>query len=251
MGHRSQNNYACAGGSFRQSQRPASMVRCSAVSRAAQVGKQPPTLDAACAPDGSPGNARDCLRMRGRRSRRHRGGRQRRIDPHGIRHLWRDGHALDEAFWMSFIGRPQDLLSLQRELVIQPPMHRSWRHQTKIAMSMLMVVPIKEPRRPLVRLRQAVEAVGIIGPILQRLRTAPPKRGCHRKYAARVSGSSPHPVLPAVGLPSAVIGAPRSACSVSWSRAMPCLRHVSAISELFRQVALLPPPPTANRPHTG
>ena len=55
MGHRSQNNYPCAGGSFRQSQRPASMVRCSAASRAAQVGKQPPTLDSACAPDGFAG----------------------------------------------------------------------------------------------------------------------------------------------------------------------------------------------------
>ena len=57
MGHRSQNNYPCAGGSFRQSQRPASMVRGAAASRAAHVGKQPPTLDPACAPDSAPVNA--------------------------------------------------------------------------------------------------------------------------------------------------------------------------------------------------
>ncbi len=56
MGHKSQIT-TDADVSCRQSQRPAIVVRCSAGSRATQVGKQPPTLDPASAPDGSPVNA--------------------------------------------------------------------------------------------------------------------------------------------------------------------------------------------------
>ena len=160
--------------------------------------------------------------MRGRLSRCRQGGRQRRIDPHGIRHPRRDGHALDEPFWMSCISRLQDLLSLHRELAIQPPMHRSWRHQTKTAMSMLIVIPVKEPRRPLVRLRQAVEAVGIIGPILQRLELRLRKGVVIGGMRARVALGHPHSSSNWATV-CEVIGAPRSACSVSWSRGMPCL----------------------------
>lgn len=98
-----------------------------------------------------------------------RSGSQRWIDPDRLWPLRWFGQSLDELLWMGGIGCLQDLLALLRELLLQTPVYSRWRHQTQTTMTMLVVVPVEEARRPAACLFQTCEAAGIVWPILQGL----------------------------------------------------------------------------------